>query len=431
MNRRIAVVISLLVLSLSVHADYRLSVWVRNKTVSYTNFNTYNPYNGSSTVHEVNPVWVYFTTTTVNGQTVVDLVDVHTVTFTAPTGAVLVPTIQNTVQNGGFQDSSTLMGYIFRSEADMDDHANKVANLVRTKGWDGIDLDYERMLVNVTDADIPAWRDKFTSLVRKIKSRLPDKTLSVTVYRRRSASGSTDSRNAKIYDYRGLTNAGAADFMKIMMYNDIGSYSELVNDGAMETALNYAESEVWDHKKIIVALPWYSYNFTAGAEGPSVPEASGLGRNGSWEQTFTSPHSGVQIDAEALRHKILIVIRKHDVGGFAAWETGAALSGVWDVLRGRIGTEGASVTAQTPADCSGTVYANNPTWPVGASDTMYNWFKTADPTGCSPLAKWIDDGNPGTGLTSATHAVRISGVVDGRVFEAQSNPIAGKAAGCP
>jgi hypothetical protein len=253
----------------------------------------------------------------------------------------------------------------------------------------------------------------------------------VTVYRRRSASGSTDSRNAKIYDYRALTNAGAADFMKIMMYNDLGSYSELVNDGAMETALNYAESEVFDHKKIIVALPWYAYNFTAGTEGPSQPTATGLGRNGSWEQTFTSPYNGVQYDAEALQHKILVTIRKHDVGGFAFWETGAALPGVWSVLRNRIGTEGASVTAQAPTDCSGTVYANTPTWPTGASDTQFNWFKTADATSCTPLAKWISTGNPGTGLTSAQHAVRISGIVNGRVFEAQSPQLSGKAAGCP
>ena len=428
MIRRIAFAIALFVLPLIASADYRISVWVRNKTTSVANFNTYN----QGTVHEANAVWYYFTTVTGPNGPVVNLVDVHTssTAFTAP-GAAFVPTIQNTTQGSGFSDSSTLMGYIFRSEADMDDHAAKVAAVVTNNNYDGIDLDYERMLVNVADADIPAWRAKFTSLVRKIKSRLPNKIVSVTVYRRRSASGSRDSRNAQAYDYRGLTNAGAADFMKIMMYNDIGSFQQLVNDGAMEEALTYTMGEVWDHKKVIVALPWYAVNLTTGAEGPSEPNATGLGRNGSWEQTFTSPYNGVQIDAEALRHKILVVLRKYDVGGFAFWEPGAALPGVWDVLRGRIGTEGATVTAQPPTDCSGTVYVGSVSLPSGATDTMYNWFKTAEASSCTPLAKWISSGNPGTGLTSATHAVRVSGVVGQRVFEAQSAPVAGRASGCP
>lgn len=426
MKRRIAVAFILTLITLAAHADYRISVWVRTKTASVSAFNTYN----QGTVNEANPVWYYFTTTTGPNGPVVNIVDVHTSSHEITlSGAAKVPTIQNTQSGQGFADSSTLMGYIFRSDADMNDHAQKVANLVTQNGYDGIDLDYERMLVNVADADIPAWRDKFTSLVRKIKALLPNKIVSVTVYRRRSYSGSRDSRNAQAYDYRALTDTGAADYMKIMMYNDIGSYQQLVNDAAMEEALTYAEREVWNHKKIIVAFPWYAVNLDTGAEGPSVPTATGLGRNGSWEQTFTSPYRGVQIDAEALRHKILVVLRKHDVGGFAAWEPGAALTQVWDVLRGRIGAEGASITAAPGDECSGYAFVTNEVIPTGATDRQYNWFHTFD--GCCsngwPLPWWDATGNPGTGL-DAWNVVRVSGVVGQRVYEAQSPTIG---LGCP
>jgi hypothetical protein len=118
----VAFFLLLLLTSATAHADYRLSVWVRTKTSSVTNFNTYN----QGTVHEANPVWFYFT---VDPGNVVRVIDTHTSAHEITlSGAAKVPTIQNTRVGGGFADSSELMGYIFRSDADMENHALQIAD---------------------------------------------------------------------------------------------------------------------------------------------------------------------------------------------------------------------------------------------------------------------------------------------------------------
>ena len=415
--------------------NYRLSVWMRShwdKSNSVADFNT----NNQGVVHEVNPMWYYFSTHTGSQGTVVDIVANYDTSSDVPTltnGAVLVPTLKN---HGTWPDPYTpnqYMQWIFRSEADMNDHADKVAAMVINNGWAGVDLDYEAMLTGVSSTDVPMWRDNFTSLVRRIKKRLPDKIVSVCVYRRRSLSGSTDSSNSLIYDYKALTDNGGADYLKIMMYNDLSCCSELVNDTAMGQGLTFAEQQIADHKKIIVALPWYAANTATGAEGPSEPNASGLGRSTpSDEQTFTSPYTGVQIDAQALRHKILTVITKHDVGGFAFYATGYELTGVWDVLRGRLGTEGATITAGTQSGtCPGNGIVASVSLPTGATSTTYNWFETQI-TCCAasyPLPLWVASGTPASPtLPRAFSSVRVSGIVGSKVFEAEADPIR---SGCP
>src|SRR5687767_13419592 len=120
MKHRLAFTLLLILSTAAAHAEYRISVWVRTKSTSVSAFNTYN----QGTVHEANPVWYHFATTTGPNGPVVILNDIHTSSHEITlSGAAKVPTIQNTSAGQYFNDSSTLMGYIFRSEADMNDHA--------------------------------------------------------------------------------------------------------------------------------------------------------------------------------------------------------------------------------------------------------------------------------------------------------------------
>ena len=329
------------------------------------------------------------------------------------------------------------MSFIFRSEADMNDHADKIAAMVTSNGYGGIDLDYEEMLRGLPSADIPKYRDNFTSLVRRIKKRLPDKIVLVCVYRRRSLAGDLDSSQARIYDYHNLTEPGAADYIKIMMYNDIDGQQSLVYEPYMDQALAFAMTQVTDHKKIIVGLPWYGYDFTNGEETVSIASPGGtLGRNASGELTFTSPYNGVQIDAAALQRKILFVIRKYDVGGFAFYMSGEEMnSGVWDVIRGHLGTEGSTAVASAPVDgsgCPGNGIASNVTTPSGATDVQYQWFETQAKccTTVSGLPYWVASGSTASpALPAAFHSLRVTGVTStNRVFEVEGDPVR---SGCP
>ncbi|HYH08393.1 MAG TPA: glycosyl hydrolase family 18 protein [Thermoanaerobaculia bacterium] len=439
MKRPILFAIALLAASSAYANNYRISVWMRiywDNEHSVTNFNDAN---AGNFVHEVNPFWYYFQTTNGPNGPIVSLKDVHVEPRDRPTlgNAALVPIVRN---HGSSPDPYTpqqYMGFIFRSEADMNDHADKIAAMVNNNNYAGVDIDYEEMLRGLPSDQIPAYRDNFTSLIRRIKKRLPDKIVSVCVYRRRSLDGNLDSSQAKIYDYRGLSENGAADYIKIMMYNDIGGKQSLVHEPYMDQALAFARDQIADHKKIIVGLPWYCYNFDDEDEQASISNPGGtLGRNASGELTFTEPFIGVQIDKAALQRKILFVIRKYDVGGFAFYMSGEEMSSdIWDVVRGRIGPEGATVTASAPTDpvtnCPGNGIISTVSTPSGATEIQYNWFQSQAKccTAVWGMPLWVASGSPASpALPAAFHSLRVSGVTGNRVFEVEADPIR---SGCP
>ncbi|HEY2323807.1 MAG TPA: glycosyl hydrolase family 18 protein [Thermoanaerobaculia bacterium] len=435
MNRRLIVAFGLALSASAAYANnYRISAWVRRywdtpNHLSVSNFNQYN----QGACNEVNPMWIYFTNHSGSNGPIVDLSDIHDPNTDVPTlsGAALVPTIKNHDTSGTYT-AVQYMGFIFRSEADMNDHAAKIASLVNTNGWDGIDLDYESMLTGLSGSDVALYRQNFTSLVRRIKARLPNKIVSVSVYRRRSLSGDTDAADALAYDYKALTAPGAADFMKIMMYDDISGHSELVDDQAMEDSLTFADGQVVNHSKIIVALPWFAYDFDTSDEVASVSNASGLGRNASDEQTFTSPFHGVQIDAVALQHKILVTLHKHDVGGFAFYEPSAALSGVWDVIHDKVGTEGATaVAAANSGTCPGNGFEQSVSLPTGATSVEYHWFESSETStaASSNLPLWVASGTTASPtLPAGFFTLRVTGLTGSKVFEVEADPIR---SGCP
>ncbi|HYC62799.1 MAG TPA: glycosyl hydrolase family 18 protein [Thermoanaerobaculia bacterium] len=438
MKRHFALAAVLVLYAAGAYAnDYRISVWMRYYWDNPDSVANWNAQNAGDFVNEVNPFWYYFEKSN-DPNPIVSLKDIHQSPRDVPTlgNAALVPIVRNHGTVSPDPTPQQWMSWIFRSEADMNDHADKIAAMVINNGYAGVDIDYEEMLRGGLESDVPKWRDNFTSLIRRIKKRLPDKIVSVCVYRRRSLSGTMDSSQARIYDYRGLTENGAADYIKIMMYNDIGGKDSLVFHTYMDQALAFAQSQVADHKKIIVGLPWYGYNLDDDEEGPSIPDPGGIvGRNESGELTFTEPYNGVQIDAEALRRKILQVIRKYDVGGFAFYMSGEEMNeDVWDVISNGLGTEGATAVASAPVDgtgCNGNGVASNVVTPVGATEIQHNWFQSQAKccTAVWGMPLWVASGPTASPtLPAAFHSLRVSGVADGRVFEVEADPIR---SGCP
>ncbi|HEX8169733.1 MAG TPA: hypothetical protein VF824_04240 [Thermoanaerobaculia bacterium] len=419
MHRRIAVAVAVLFCAVSAAArdPYTLSVWVRNNSTSVATFNNNN---GGNTITEVNPVWYSMTDPNLGP---VRIVQASIVPGLNSSGMQLVPVIQNIV-NGNWSVAAT--NWIL---ANPDQHAADIKALLDAHPeYAGIELDYESMLSDTTDpAVMDARRDLFTSLVQKIKAQIGTRKLSVCVYRKRDLNGTRDAKTARIFDYAGLTGPYAADEIKIMMYSDISSTSnELVKNTAYREALTFADAQVVNHNKIVVALPWYGYNLTTRVEGTAAADYCCESRNASGELLYndSAGNQWVVMDEQATRTKILIALNEFDVGGFAFWEAGRIVNfpGVWETIRGKINNGGATVNPINPPFCPAMPYQVYIDWgttviPAGAS-YRFDWYQWGFNTG---NYTWKATGDPSSpGLNGGSYFVRVHGVSGRRVYEAES-----------
>lgn len=423
MHRRIALTMLILLSAMSAYArdPYKLSIWVRNNTSSVNVYNSMN----QGTMTEVNPTWYYLSDPAAGPVRIV-----------APPGGIvgglnaggarIVPTIRNII-NGSGDFSPLPTNWILNNP---DYHADDIKALLDAHPeYAGVELDYERMAADTEDPAVIAWRrDAFSLLVEKIKARIgPSKILSVCVYRKRDVDGSRDSKNSRVQDWARLTGPNGADQMKVMMYTDISSTSnELVKNDRYRASLSFGMTQVVNRNKLIVALPWYGANLSTRVETTAAPFSCCASRNASGELLYNDS-SGVQwvvLDEQATRDKILIALQEFDVGGFAFWEAGRIVNWpeVWETIRGRIDSAGATVRAVQPPNCAATPYPTyidwaNTTIPPGATH-RFDWYQWGGTTG---NYTWKATGNPSSpGLSTGTHAVRVHGVVNRRVYEAES-----------
>lgn len=244
----------------------------------------------------------------------------------ALTGTLLVPTIKNYV-NGSFDGA--MIATIANDPARRESHAEAIRQLVVTRAYDGIDVDYER---------VPsASRSSFSAFVQLLASKLhaSGKVLSVTVPARTSDGGA--------YDWTAI--GAAADSVKIMAYDYHWSTSAA---GAitpldwLDQVATYAESTL-PSKKAMIGLPWYGYDWlgTAGsavtyAQAMSRAQSAGaaIERDLNGEPTFVYGGRTVFFqDAESYRRKTQAILTRHPgIGGFAHWRVGAEDPAVWDVV---------------------------------------------------------------------------------------------------
>jgi hypothetical protein len=142
-------------------------------------------------------------------------------------------------------------------------HVSALVNLVTANGYDGIDLDYENMNFNGSQAVV---RAGFVALTKELSVALhaQGKLLSITVGPRTSA---TDP-NWAVFDYAGL--GPWADRFRVMTYdyhykNSVpGAVAPIAS---VEKAIAYARSVVTS-TKIDVGVPMYGYDWPADATQP-------------------------------------------------------------------------------------------------------------------------------------------------------------------
>lgn len=244
-------------------------------------------------------------------------------------GVRLVPTIQNVVK-GSFDSSfaDRLADPAYRVA-----HARALAELVRTKRFDGIDIDYERLP--------PSARADFSNFVVVLASMLhaQRKELSVTIHPK--TSDEQDWRGPGAQDWRLLGRV--ADSIKVMAYDyhyDSSEGGPLSPLDWLEKIAAYSDRTI-KRRKVLIGLPWYGYDWQGTAAKPvsfesarKLAEAEGatVQRDANGEPFFTyADHIVYYQDAASYERQVQQVIRNHrSVAGIAHWHSGTEDPAVWE-----------------------------------------------------------------------------------------------------
>ena len=313
---------------------YRMSAWVPSwDTNALTIMQGH-----AGNLQETNPGWY---TLAADGSVINNYKAEDPTMRAALTGTQLVPTIKNYV-NGGFDGA--MVATIVADPVLREKHAETLTQLVVTKGFDGIDIDYE---------SVPATaKNNFTAFITVLAEKLhgAKRVLSVTVHAKTSDTSTRNGPGAQ--DWRAI--GAVADSVKIMAYDKHWSTSAA---GAI-TPLDwlgqvaaYAEISI-PAGKAIIGLPWYGYDWlgTAGtsvtyAQAMTIARENGatITRDVSGEATFT--YNGRTVffqDAEAYQAKVDLITSKYPgIAGFAHWRVGAEDPAIWSTVR--------QLTMQSPA----------------------------------------------------------------------------------
>ena len=216
---------------------------------------------------------------------------------------------------------------------------NALAQLAIMNGYDGIDVDYER--VPTTS------RASFTAFIATLAQKLhaANKKLSVTVYAKTSDGATWNGPGAEDWPALGTL----ADSIKIMAYDysyDSSPAGPISPLDWLDKIASYAETTI-PSAKIVMGLPFYGYDWSGGtARGvtyaQAMQQAQSLGatvtHDANGEATYSAAGHVVYFqDAASYTRKVVMLQQRHpSIGGFAHWALGQEDPAVWTVIGGSI-----------------------------------------------------------------------------------------------
>lgn len=324
-SRFFVAAISLFAFAVPMHA-YRMTAWVPSwDPKALEIMQTHAGY-----LQETNPGWY---TVAADGSATPNYKADDPTMRAALTGTQLVPTIKNYV-NGRFDGA--LVATLLATAVSREQHADALTQLVVTRGFDGIDIDYEALPSTS--------RDNFSTFISVLATKLhaSNRVLSVTVHAKTSDSATSSGKGAQ--DWRAL--GAVADSIKIMGYDkhwDGSAAGAIAPIDWLSQVAAYAESTI-PAGKAILGLPWYGYDWL-GTDATTVTHAAAVAlaqqqgatitRDASGEATFTYAGRTVYFqDAEAYRAKIEAITKNYPgIAGFAAWRVGAEDPAIWPIVR--------------------------------------------------------------------------------------------------
>lgn len=198
-------------------------------------------------------------------------------------GAEVVPTVMETMKSGA-------LAAILTSPTRRAEHADALMRTVRSRDYDGLDLDYESIAAT-GDATYAKVRDGFTALATDLCDRLHGlrKKCVITVFPKTATTG-------RIWDYAAIGEV--ADRMRIMAYNlhwSSGEPGPIADTGWYEDILTRATALV-PAAKLEMGLPVYGWDWSTSGGKTATKHVT-------WK------------DAEALRRKEGAPYRLDEVSG--------------------------------------------------------------------------------------------------------------------
>jgi spore germination protein len=334
-----AVAAVLLTLATQSFAAYKVSVWIPPwSTAALTSIQT----NGGA-ITESNPVWYAWNA----DYSIAKQWNAENPTWRSSMGGLLIPTVQNLVNDSFDGNAAAAM---LANATTREAHATALAQLAIANGFDGIDVDYERVPT--------ASRAAFTTFVTSLGAKLhaANKKLSVTVYAKASDKENWNGPGSQGW----FAIGGAADSVKIMAYDYHWSTSAA---GAiapldwLDQVAAYAEQTIAG-SKIMMGLPWYGYDWPASGGAATASFASAhqtiLANNATVQRDAASgepffSYSGHTVyfqDAAGYTTKVNLLKQKHPgIGGFAHWAAGQEDPDVWKVITGSSSSGGTPLPA--------------------------------------------------------------------------------------
>jgi len=323
-----AVAAVLLTLAAQSFAGYKVSVWIPPwSTAALTSIQA----NGGA-ITESNPVWYAWNA----DYSIAKQWNAENPTWRSSMGGLLIPTVQNLVNDSFDGNAAAAM---LANATTREAHATALAQLAITNGFDGIDVDYERVPTGS--------RAAFTAFVTSLGAKLhaANKKLSVTVYAKASDKENWNGPGSQDWTAIG----GAADSVKIMAYDYHWSTSA---PGAiapldwLDQVAAYAEQTIAG-SKIMMGLPWYGYDWPSSGSAGTASFASAhqtiLTNNATVQRDAASgepyfSYSGHTVyfqDAAGYAKKLDMLKQKHSgIGGFAHWAAGQEDPDIWKVITG-------------------------------------------------------------------------------------------------
>lgn len=312
--------------------------------------------NNLSVFSEVSPFWYTLDAAgtvvpyTNNG---VSVEDPSIVSYLHSHGIMVTATVTNLSQDGVWQGS--LVSQVISNSTSASTHITALVNLITSKGYDGLDLDYE----NLTYGD----RAAFSTFVQNLATALhaAGKTLSVNVYGKTSEPGSWGGQQSEDW----LAIGKAADEVRIMAYEYSWSTSPpgpVSPIWWVNHVLSFALSEI-PPAKIMHGIPLYGYDWPNGSSATDhvwtdlMSTASKYGATALWDTTSASPW--YQYSASGISHTVwfdnasstdakLAASNTYNVGGVFLWRLGGEDPATWPTVRLRFAGS-ATTTGDTQA----------------------------------------------------------------------------------
>jgi spore germination protein len=246
---------------------------------------------------------------------------------------------------GSLSFSRDIAAAILATPASRRRHIENLVTLVETKGFDGIDLDWEALKAGD--------REPYATFVEELAAALHarGRFLSVAVFPKTQDPGRWDSQRSM--DYKRL--GAAADEFKLMTYNFSGPWGTPGPQMPLAWAdkvLSFAQSRVPAHK-IYLGIPFYGYDWHAGTATAVLPRgvSAAAARYGvkpgrdaaSGEATlrFTDAAGVTHVvyyqDEGAIGAKLDLLRKRHPrIAGVALWVMGQEDPAFWKVVARRL-----------------------------------------------------------------------------------------------